>query len=531
MEMSLLIILLIVLVLGIFGLIIFIAFIKRQPSSGEATLISRIGRYTVIRELPAGGMSRIFLCRRPDGGLVIIKIPVESRPQDDTIIKFLEEGDVLSRLSHPNIVGFEESGTIMLDGYRTCFVVLEYVQGTSLDQIIRNGRRFVPSEAALIISTIAEALSAIHAINIYHRDISPNNVIIDYDGNEVKDIKLIDFGIAKWREGSRLTTRDMMKEHYASPEQINKEPLDGRTDIFSLGVMFYEMLTGRRPFSSWERKTIPQTPSELGLQLPGNYEAVLMKKMEFDRDNRVSSAADVVRSLNVIPLGGKVYVASVDTVSAAAKTTLGAGTVKTTSGAGTVAIPAVQDISVAHSSSFGDFVRANARKILIAGAGLLSLAIVVAVAGSGLFTSTSKTVPVSTSPGNASTVVVPMETHSHPTVDARDSANSQNDPVLSAFCPYCGNKLSKKTSETLVYCPFDGKKLPDNFWADAANKSVVNSGQSSQKKDRSANNQNRQNRPRRQQSSEGNEPQEAMKVFNQMFKGFQGMVEKANQNR
>ena len=294
--------LLIVAIVVLLGFIVFV--ITKKPHSNVP---SRIEHYKILRELPSGGMSRIFIGERADGHTVVIKIPLERNPRGETLAKFLEEGILLSKLRHPHIVGLDEYGRTKLNGAETGFVALEYIDGYTLDRLVKGGKTFSEQEAAVIVASVADALAAVHRTGVYHRDVSTHNIMITYEGDKVKHVKLIDFGIAKWEGNGDYTTKDMMKEHYASPEQIKRETLDGCTDIFSLGVVFYELVTGHRAFQSWNRKILPFDPISLGVHISRQKNKLIMKMLELNPRKRIQLASDVVRTVGVPPLGGTEY--------------------------------------------------------------------------------------------------------------------------------------------------------------------------------------------------------------------------------
>jgi serine/threonine protein kinase len=163
---------------------------------------------------------------------------------------------------------------------------------------------------------VADALAVVHKAGICHRDVSTNNIMLTYEGSKITGVKLIDFGIAKWRSGSEHTLRAMMKEHYASPEQIAFEHLDGRSDIYSLGIVYYELITGRKPFKDFNRKELPPSPARLGLNLPENIDRLIMQMMAPEKIKRVQNAGDIPKLNGTAPLGGKLYIAAPKRTSA-----------------------------------------------------------------------------------------------------------------------------------------------------------------------------------------------------------------------
>jgi serine/threonine protein kinase len=300
--LALLFSLLIVAILVVLG---FIVFVTTKKTHGKFP--KKIDRYRLLGELPGGGMSRIFSGKREDGRLIVIKIPIESKPREETLAKFLQEGEILSKLQHPHIVGLEGYGMTTLNGSETGFIALEYVNGYTLDRLIKGGKTFSQQEASVIVASVADALAAVHRTGVCHRDISTHNIMITYEGNELRKVKLIDFGIAKWEGSGEYTTRDMMKEHYASPEQINRETPDGRTDIFSLGAVFYELITGHKSFTNWNRKILPFDPISMGVGIPRQKNKLIMKMLELNPKKRIQTASEVARLMGVSPLSGPVY--------------------------------------------------------------------------------------------------------------------------------------------------------------------------------------------------------------------------------
>jgi serine/threonine protein kinase len=301
-SLALLFSLLIIAIVVVLGFIVFVATKKTHGKFPK-----RIDRYRFLGEMPSGGMSRIFSGKRDDGRLIVIKIPIESKPREETLAKFIEEGEILSKLQHPHIVGLEGYGRTRLNGAETGFIALEYVNGYTLDRLIKGGKTFSQQEASVIVASVADALAAVHRTGVCHRDISTHNIMITYEGNVLKKVKLIDFGIAKWEGSGEYTTRDMMKEHYASPEQINRETPDGRTDIFSLGAVFYELITGHKSFTNWNRKILPFDPISMGVNIPRQKNKLIMKMIELNPKKRIQTASEVVRIMGVPPLGGPVY--------------------------------------------------------------------------------------------------------------------------------------------------------------------------------------------------------------------------------
>ena len=233
-----------------------------------------------------GGMSAVFRARQPrlDRMVALKVLPKSLAATPGFAERFTREGRVLARLSHPNIVtvhDFGESG-----GF--CFLIMEYVDGVNLRQAMRAGR-FTPKQALNIIPVMCEALQYAHSQGVLHRDIKPENILLDTKGR----VKIADFGIAKILDengdGGMMLTQSGAKlgtAPYMAPEQIEKPgSVDHRADIYSLGVVFYEMLTGELPLGRFA------APSEKSA-VNGNMDEVVFRALAKDRAMRQQSAGE-----------------------------------------------------------------------------------------------------------------------------------------------------------------------------------------------------------------------------------------------
>lgn len=250
------------------------------------TLGERIGPYRVVRELGAGGMGVVFLAEREDvGKRVALKLVREGGlASAEHIRRFLIERRVLARLEHPNIARLLDAG---VTEYRVPYLVMEYVQGTPIDRYC-DDRRLSISERLDLFRTACHAVQHAHQSLVVHRDLKPSNILVTADG----EVKLLDFGIAKLladespaggaEPGTGLL---MLTPEYASPEQVRGEPVTTASDIYSLGVVLYQIVTGHRPYQLASRtaaeiervvcEVIPGRPSEAVLReatvpLPGD---------------------------------------------------------------------------------------------------------------------------------------------------------------------------------------------------------------------------------------------------------------------
>ncbi|MBI5543449.1 MAG: serine/threonine protein kinase [Deltaproteobacteria bacterium] len=276
---------------------------------------ARLGRYAVLRKIAVGGMAEVYLARQegPEGfekPVALKQILPHLAIEAGLVDMFLEEARIAARLSHPNVVQIFDLG---IEG-RTPFLAMEYVFGEPLsqlrDRLASQGRK-LPLEAALFIATnLCLALHHAHTFAlgpkpqpIVHRDVSPQNVLISFEGT----VKLADFGVAKAKGASKTTTVGLIKGKvgYMSPEQALGESVDARTDLFALGVVLYELVTGQAPFTGKSMSAIldavtnesaPPAPSRL-CGCPEDFDAVLLKALEKRKEQRFQSAAELLASL------------------------------------------------------------------------------------------------------------------------------------------------------------------------------------------------------------------------------------------
>jgi serine/threonine protein kinase len=275
-----------------------------------------IGRkYEVVKKIGSGGMASVYLARHlAFDELRAIKVVRGWMAEDEGFLRRLRsEAVMLRRLQHPNAVRVDDIDNF--DDGRP-FVVMEYVQGTELHALIRDQGPFPISRVLRIASQMARALSAAHKLGIVHRDIKPDNVLVvrEQDGSEL--VKILDFGIAKLRspdaEDPNMTQTGLVlcTPGYASPEQargLSSDRLDGRSDLYSLGLVMYEMLTGELPFHSdtplgmllAQISTPPRPPAELKpeLKIPSAMSDLLMKLLEKDPDQRFQSAQELLDAI------------------------------------------------------------------------------------------------------------------------------------------------------------------------------------------------------------------------------------------
>ncbi|MFY9658991.1 MAG: serine/threonine-protein kinase, partial [Terriglobales bacterium] len=209
----------------------------------------RFGRYEILTELGSGAMGVVYKARDPKiNRVVAVKtISLAGQPPEEEREyrqRFVREAEAAGRLSHPGIVTIFDVGEE--PETRAPYIVMEFVGGQSLDKLLSRDSHTLSVETALqLTSELAEALDCAHAQGVVHRDLKPANILLTEDGHA----KIADFGVAKLNLSNQtLAGRTLGTPAYMSPEQLNGEAVDGRSDLFSLGVVLYTMLTGHRPF-------------------------------------------------------------------------------------------------------------------------------------------------------------------------------------------------------------------------------------------------------------------------------------------
>jgi len=260
-------------------------------------LPEHIGRFKVEALLGRGGMGEVYKAFDPTlQRTVAVKTVRPDIDRPEYLARLMREAQACARLSHPNIVTIYEAGQI--DGI--VYIAMEYLQGENLSQVLE--RKDLSFEAKIrILAQVLEALHHAHGLEVVHRDIKPSNIHIQSDGS----VKLVDFGLARMLQADTLTASGNVlgTPHYASPEQLKGEEIDRRTDIYSTGVMAYEMLSGRRPFepdnssiSSVILKVIQEMPApmdtDMSRMLP-EIEGIVSRAMAKAPADRFQSAEEM----------------------------------------------------------------------------------------------------------------------------------------------------------------------------------------------------------------------------------------------
>lgn len=276
----------------------------------------RIGKYEVLAPLSVGGMAEVFLAYLPGPGgfrkFVAVKQILAQERSDDQFVKlFLDEARITAALSHPNIGQVFELGRD--ETTQELFLAMEFIAGQTLSAVLnavsKAGEQLAPEVACRLARDACLALHAAHSfvdpsgrpLPIVHRDVSPKNVMLSYDGH----VKVIDFGIAKARGRLARTDAGLVRGtiSYMSPEQLFDEPLDGRSDQFSMGIVLYELLTSRHLYSSGPKAALeiaedaPQAPSKSNPAVSPELDAIVLRALSKDKESRFESCKAMARAI------------------------------------------------------------------------------------------------------------------------------------------------------------------------------------------------------------------------------------------
>lgn len=259
-------------------------------------------RYEILEQVGSGGMSVVYKARcHKLNRLVAIKLLKEEFSNDSTFVgKFKMEAQAAARLSHPNIVNVYD----VIDEEKLHYIVMELIEGATLKAYIARKGRLEVKESIGIAIQVAQGIGAAHEQNIIHRDIKPQNMIISRDGK----VKVADFGIARGVSTETLTSAAMGSIHYISPEQARGGYSDARSDIYSLGITMYEMLTGKVPFEGdntvaialahLESPVVP--PSVYNPEIPVSLERIILKCTAKKPELRYGSAGELIADLRKV---------------------------------------------------------------------------------------------------------------------------------------------------------------------------------------------------------------------------------------
>ena len=275
------------------------------------------GPYRLLQKIAVGGMAEVFKAKRTgvegfEKVVAVKRILPHLSDNKEFVEMFIDEAKMVAGLSHPNIVQISDLGKIE----KSYYIAMEYVHGRDLRTILRRakerGLRLPLDLTVLIVSKVCSALEFAHRkkdergrpMLIVHRDISPQNILISFEG----EVKLTDFGIAKAATKARITDAGALRGKllYMSPEQAWGKPMDRRSDVFSLGIVFYEMITDQKPFLGSSEMSILEMvrecriapPSDVNPRIPERLEKVVMTALDREPDHRYQDASQMFRDLD-----------------------------------------------------------------------------------------------------------------------------------------------------------------------------------------------------------------------------------------
>ena len=259
------------------------------------------GRYEITELIGVGGMADVYKATDIiDNKIVAVKILKREYAENEEFLRrFRNESKMVATLSHPNIVKVYDVGF----SDKLQFMVMESIDGITLKEYIDNERVLTWKDSVHFIIQVLRALQHAHDKGIVHRDIKPQNIMLFTDGT----IKVMDFGIAKSAKEQAYTATDQAigTVYYISPEQARGDEVDEKSDIYSVGTMFYEMLTGQKPFDADKPVSIavmhmnntPQRPRNINPDIPAGLEEIILRAMEKDPENRYQTASDMIKDI------------------------------------------------------------------------------------------------------------------------------------------------------------------------------------------------------------------------------------------
>jgi eukaryotic-like serine/threonine-protein kinase len=264
--------------------------------------VEKVSRYEITGELGKGAMGRVYKAVDPTIGRTValktMRLDVHGLETDEMLRRFKNEARLAGVLNHANIVTIYDAGE--QDGL--FYIAMEYIEGVTLHSVLNERKTLAPEEIINISKQVCAGLDHAHHHGVIHRDVKPANIMLEPDGVA----KIMDFGIAKSGGGGVTSTGQVLgTPNYMAPEQVRGHVLDGRTDLFSFGVMLYEMTTGEKPFAGTNVTTIiykiinesPTPPRELDVTIHPGLDKVIMKALAKKPDDRYQTGAELARDL------------------------------------------------------------------------------------------------------------------------------------------------------------------------------------------------------------------------------------------
>lgn len=271
-------------------------------------------RYEILEKIGTGGMGNVYKAhdRRLDRIVAIKVLKLEYNDDNNFIRKFKRESLAAASISHPNIVGIYDVGSETLDNEVVHYIVMEYIDGKTLKDLINEEGRIPEKRALNYAIQIAEALKIAHSKHIIHRDIKSQNIMVTKDDR----VKVTDFGIARVADNTTVTATNavMGSVHYFSPEQARGAKVDNRSDIYSMGIVLYEMLTGTLPFDAdnpvsvalMQVQTSMPRPSDKVKSLSQGVDDLVFKMTRKDPNKRYKDVYDLIKDIKSILINGKI---------------------------------------------------------------------------------------------------------------------------------------------------------------------------------------------------------------------------------
>ena len=266
-------------------------------------MISYLGRYEIVGELGQGAMGVVYKAKDPLIDRIVaiktINLSLAEEEKDEYEGRFYQEAKAAGRLSHPNIVTIFDVGK----SGDVAYIAMEFLEGRELRDILNDGQRLPVDRVLDLVAQVAQGLEYAHEKGTVHRDVKPSNIMVVHGGHA----KITDFGIARMASASVRTQTGMVlgSPKYMSPEQVMGKLTDQRSDIFSLGVMLYEMLTGRVPFVGENINAImyqtlnatPASPGSMNPEVPDMLNFIVAKALAKGLDDRYQNARDMANDL------------------------------------------------------------------------------------------------------------------------------------------------------------------------------------------------------------------------------------------
>src|SRR3954464_3957889 len=263
--------------------------------------VEKVSRYEITGELGKGAMGRVYKAVDPTIGRTValktMRLDVHGLDTDEMLRRFKNEARLAGVLNHGNIVTIYDAG----EENGLFYIAMEYIEGVTLHSVLNQRKTLPPEDIINISKQVCAGLDHAHHHGVIHRDVKPANIMLEPDGTA----KIMDFGIAKSGGGLTSTGQVLGTPNYMAPEQVRGHALDGRTDLFSFGVMLYEMTTGEKPFAGTNVTTIiykiihenPVPPRELDVTIHPGLDKVIMKALAKKPEERYQTGAELAREL------------------------------------------------------------------------------------------------------------------------------------------------------------------------------------------------------------------------------------------